>query len=76
MVFGGNREELGANKTGGGWGGGKLYNISLLQIFKLQTLLLLEHENTKTSKQGNENHFSHLSFFWLFFDFVTLMGLN
>ena len=75
MVFGGNREGLGAKETGGG-GGGKLYNISLLQIFKLQPLLLLEHENNKTSTQGNKNHFSHLSFFWLFFDFVTLMGLN
>ena len=75
MVFGGNREGLGAKKLVGG-GGGKLYNISLLQIFKLQPLLLLEHENNKTSKQGSKNHFSHLSFFWLFFDFVTLMDLN
>ena len=74
MAFGGKWEGLGAKKNGGG--GGKLYNISLLQIFKLQPLLLLEHENNNTSKQGNKNHFSHLSFFCLFFDFVTLMGLN
>ena len=75
--MGGNREGLGAKKlVGGGGEGGKLYNISLLQIFKLQPLLLLEHENNKTSKQENKNDFSHLSFSWLFFDFVTLMGLN
>lgn len=61
--MGGNREGLGAKKlVGGGGEGGKLYNISLLQIFKLQPLLLLEHENNKTSKQENKNDFSHLSF--------------